>query len=143
MSAHIRTAYASQQTVGLKGRAVEAAVLEKCVQDMHMLCRKGQASPDEIHKAIDRNREIWAIFVTSIADETSPLPLALRRNMANLALYVEAQMRQALIDADVKALEPIIYINRHLAAGLRGYAGTELPPLPSLGAAVEPLKSAS
>lgn len=129
MSALVQQAYARMHANGLTGRALEAAVLDKCAYEMHEIARRGTARIAEIHKALDRNREMWSIYVASVADEASPLPLDIRRNIADLALFVEAQMRKALVEQDVKALEPIIFINRHLAAGLRGKGEGELPPL--------------
>jgi flagellar protein FlaF len=129
MSALAQNAYTRMQADGLTGRALEAAVLDKCARELHTLVKRGSANVDAIHKALDRNREMWSIYVASIADEASPLPIEIKRNIADLALYVEALMRKAIVEQDVKALEPIIFINRHLAAGLRGHAGAELPPL--------------
>ena len=126
-SAH--TAYARHQAHALTGRALEAAIFDKCAADMHALVRKGSATPKDLFQAGERNREFWALCLASCADPDSPLPHALRVNMGQLAVFVEAQMRKAIAEQDVAALEPIIYINRHLAAGLRGQAEGELPPL--------------
>ena len=129
MSAQAQQTYARMSAHGLTGRALEAAVLDKCAYELHQLAKRGSASLAEIHKALDRNREMWAIYVASVADDASPLPMDIRRNIGDLALFVEAQMRKALVEQDVTALEPIIFINRHLAAGLRGKGEGELPPL--------------
>lgn len=121
--------YTKVQAQGLTGRALEAAVLDRCAYEIHALIKSGSRSVSDIHRALDRNREIWSIYVASITDDVSPLPVDIRRNVADLALYVEALMRKGLVEQDVKALEPIVFINRHLAAGLRGKDGGELPPL--------------
>lgn len=123
------SAYRSQQAHALTGRALEAAIFEKCAADMHPLLKKSAASPDEIFKSLERNREFWSMCLASAADPDSLLPHELRINIGQLAVFMEAQMRKAILDQDVKALEPIIFINRHLAAGLRGKAEGELPPL--------------
>lgn len=127
LAAH--SAYARHQAEALTGRALEAAIFDRCALEMHQLVKKGSATPAEMLKALDRNREFWAMCVASCAEDASPLPYELRVNIGQLAVFIEAQMRQALASGDVKALEPIIFINRHLAAGLRGHGGAELPPL--------------
>lgn len=126
-SAH--SAYARQQAHALTGRALEAAIFDRCVADMHGLVKKGSASSAEILKSLERNREFWAMCLASASDPASPLPNELRVNIGQLAVFMEAQMRKAILDQDVSALEPIIYINRNMAAGLRGKDGGELPPL--------------
>ena len=115
LAAH--NAYSRHQAEALTGRALEAAIFDRCALEMHLI------------KVLDRNREFWAMCVASCAEDTSPLPYELRVNIGQLAVFIEAQMRKALVEQDVKALEPIIFINRHLAAGLRGKGEGELPPL--------------
>lgn len=127
LAAH--NAYTRHQAEALTGRALEAAIFDRCALDMHLLVKKGSATFPELLKAVDRNREFWAMCVASCAEETSPLPYELRVNIGQLSVFIEAQMRKALVEQDVKALEPIIFINRHLAAGLRGKGEGELPPL--------------
>lgn len=129
MSMLAQQTYARMGAHGLTGRALEAAVLEKCAYEVHALVKNGSATIAQIHKALERNREMWSIYVASVSDDASPLPIEIRRNIGDLALYVEAMMRKAVVEQDVKALEPIIFINRHLAAGLRGKGDGELPPL--------------
>lgn len=126
----VRHAYSRRQADALSGRALEAAILEKCACDMHALARRGSASPTELLKAVERHREMWSLYLTSTSDPDCPLPEDLKINIGQLAVFMEAQMRKAIATQDVQALEPMIFINRHLAAGLRGKAGTELPPLP-------------
>lgn len=123
-------AYARNQAEGLTGRALEAAIFERCAADMQALVRKGAATPAEFLRGIERNREFWAMCLASCAAPESPLPEELRNNIGQLAVFMEAQMRKAIADQDVKALEPMIYINRNMAAGLRGKPGNDLPPLP-------------
>lgn len=124
------TAYARRQVEGLTGRALEAAIFERCAADMQSLIIKGSATRAELHRAVERNRNFWAMCLASCAEPQSPLPEDLRVNIGQLAVFMEAQMRKAITDQDVTVLEPMVYINRNLAAGLRGKPGTDLPPLP-------------
>lgn len=130
MSSLALTAYARRQAEGLSGRALEAAIFERCAADMQAVLNRGSATPAELFRAIERNREFWAMCLASAADENCPLPEELKVNIGQLAVFMEAQMRKAVVEQDVKALEPMVYINRNLAAGLRGKPGTDLPPLP-------------
>lgn len=123
------SSYARHQAEGLTGRALEAAVLEKCAFEMHALMKRPSVSFEERLKVLERNRSLWSIFVSSVADPASPLPPELKSNIAQLAVFTERQMRKAIAEDTLSALEPIIFINRHLAAGLRGKDGGELPPL--------------
>ena len=122
-------AYTHHQAEALTGRALEAAIFERCAVEMHQLVKKGNATFLELNKVLERNRAFWAMCVTSCAEEGSPLPYELRVNIGQLAVFIEAQMRKALVEQNVEALAPIIFINRHLAAGLRGKGEGELPPL--------------
>ena len=130
MNLNVRNAYARTQADGLTGRALEAAVLDRCAHEMTILMQKEPASAQEFHASLGRNRELWSLFVAGVADPACSLPEDLKTNIGQLAIFMEAQMRKAVATQDVQALEPIIYINRHLAAGLRGKAGVELSPLP-------------
>ncbi len=130
MNLNARSAYARTQANGLTGRALEAAVLDRCVHEMTGLLQRKAVSTQDLHATLGRNRELWALFVSGIAEPTCPLPEDLKINIGQLAVFMEAQMRKAIATQDVQALEPMIFINRQLAAGLRGKAGTELPPLP-------------
>lgn len=130
MNLNARNAYTRVQAEGLTGRALEAAVLDRCALEMRALVERKAPTSLEFHATLGRNRELWSLFVAGVADPACSLPDDLKVNIGQLAIFMEAQMRKAVATQDVQALEPMIYINRHLAAGLRGKAGVELPPLP-------------
>lgn len=130
MNVNARNAYARAQADGLTGRALEAAVLDRCAHEMTGLMQKDSVSTQEFQASLGRNRELWSLFVAGVSEPGCPLPDDLKINIGQLAIFVEAQMRKAFATQDAQALEPIIFINRQLAAGLRGKPGAELPPLP-------------
>ena len=77
----------------------------------------------ELPNALKFNRKLWTVFVTSVTDNESQLPLQVRENVANLGIFVLSQTAELQIAPTPEKLDPLVRINRHLAAGLRGSPG--------------------
>ena len=80
------------------------------------------SSRGEVEDALAYNRELWAVFLASIADADNPLPMEIRQNVANLGLFVMRRTLAILSDPQPDRLDALIGINCELAAGLRGRA---------------------
>jgi len=73
--------------------------------------------------ALKFNRKLWTVFLTSVVEEESQLPLPLRQNIANLGVFVLSQTAELQAAPAPEKLDILVKINRELAAGLRGSAG--------------------
>lgn len=117
-------AYAATARTGLAGRALEAAVLTRCANDMQ---RASAALPDawpDLLDALERNRKAWKLFASEARDPETELPADIRRNLLVTAAFVfgrTAEICDLKEGAPVQALvEPLAACNRQLAAGLEG-----------------------
>jgi flagellar protein FlaF len=62
------------------------------------------------------------VFLDSVCDETSALPVQIRQNIANIGVFVMSETFSLMTNPRPKQLVPLININRELAAGLRSNA---------------------
>jgi flagellar protein FlaF len=118
-SAYARTA---QQT--LSGRDLEAHVLLKSAARLQGIRDNWEARQAELDEALTKNRKIWTVFVSSLSAEDCALPNELRSNLLNLGFFVFNHTIKMSIGAKPEQLAVLIDINRNIAAGLRGDAGT-------------------
>ncbi len=75
---------------------------------------------DDFDRALLYNRKLWAIFFAAVTSQDSPLPVEIRQNVANLGLFVMNETIELSGKPERGKLEPLININRHIAAGLLG-----------------------
>lgn len=76
---------------------------------------------------LTHNRQVWTIFLDAATDPQSPMPPQMRSNMIGLCRFVINQCMRMLFEPDPKKLDLMIEINQHIAAGLRGREGVDLP----------------
>lgn len=75
---------------------------------------------EQIEHALLYNRKLWSIFITSVTRPDNPLPDMVRQNIANLGVFVINQTLSLMSEPKREKLNPLISINRELAAGLLG-----------------------
>jgi flagellar protein FlaF len=75
-------------------------------------------SQAQLDQALLYNRKLWTIFLTTVTDSGNPLPVEIRQNVANIGLFVMNQTMATIADPRPEQLNPLIKINRELAAGL-------------------------
>ena len=73
----------------------------------------------ELFEALTYNRKLWTILVSSATEEGSPLPVAVKQNMANLGIFIFNHTLEVMTTPAPERLGILININRELAAGLR------------------------
>ena len=73
----------------------------------------------DLDEALTYNRRLWTVLVTSATEADSPLPLAVKQNIANLGLFVFNHTVAILMEPGPQRLGALITINREIAAGLR------------------------
>lgn len=87
---------------------------------MQALIDDGVRDPASWQSALHYNRQLWVVFATSATTAENPLPEEIKQNIANLSVFIFRQGVKAEAERTPTSLQPIIDINREIAAGLRG-----------------------
>lgn len=103
-------------------REFEAALLLEAALRLQDAQSCGDGSRNDIADALMRNRQLWGVFLASIADADHPLPHEIRQTIGSLALFVNHETLAIVADPQPERLTALIGINRELAAGLLGPA---------------------
>jgi flagellar protein FlaF len=100
-------------------RDLEANLLSMAAGHLQRIRNDWELLASELPEALKFNRKLWTVFVTSVVEEESKLPLPLRESIANLGVFVLSQTAELQVRALPEKLDALININRQLAAGLR------------------------
>jgi flagellar protein FlaF len=103
-------------------REFEAALLLEAALRLQGAQARAESSKGDIDEALLHNRQLWGIFLASIADADHPLPVEIRQTIANLGLFVTHETIAIASDPKPERLAALVGINRELAAGLLGRA---------------------
>lgn len=103
-------------------REREAALLIEAATQLQRVTEAVPCDTAEARRALGFNRKLWTIFVTSVTEAENPLPDEIKKNIASLGVYILGQTVEAMVKPQPENLEPLISINRNIAAGLRGRA---------------------
>ena len=99
----------------------EAALLIRSAAAMQNLRDNWPSDFEQLRSGLTFNRKLWTIFMASATKDDNPLPAPLRQNIANLGMFILNETREILLDPVAPSrLDPLININRQLAARLRG-----------------------
>lgn len=110
----------SRQTV--PPRDLEANLLSTAAAHFQRIREDWDLLASELPTALKFNRKLWTVFITSVTDEESRLPIEVRQNVANLGIFVLSQTAELSVAPAPEKLDILVKINRELAAGLRGSA---------------------
>ena len=113
------SAYARTAQVALTPRELEASLLLKAAHRLQSIADDWVRAEAELTPALTYNRRIWTILATSATAVESPLPEAIKRNVAQLAEFIFNRTLAVLADPAPGKLASLIGINRDIAAGLR------------------------
>lgn len=119
---HAASAYARVSQTALSPREAEAAVLMKAA---HLLQTARDAWAGEgrgLADALGFNRKVWTVLATAATETGSGLSEDVRRSMTHLGAFVITQTIATLTEPAPEKVDPLISINREVAAGLRGHA---------------------
>ena len=104
-------------------RDLEANLLSRSASNLQRMRDDWDSIPRlELANALQFNRRLWTVFMTSVTREDSPLPIDVRQNVANLGIFVMKQSLSLQAEPVASKLDVLININRQLAAGLRANA---------------------
>ena len=103
-------------------RDLKANLLSRSAANLQRIRERWELADSELHGALRFNRRLWSVFLNSATNEQSPLPVAIRQNIANLGLFVMSHSLRIETQPDPARLDVLITINREVAAGLRAGA---------------------
>ncbi|MEQ9143886.1 MAG: flagellar biosynthesis regulator FlaF [Parvibaculaceae bacterium] len=111
-------AYGKTIKLGSDPREVEATLLIRAASRLQKHRDNWDPRAPDLLPALQYNRQIWSIFASAVTDEKSELPIDIRQNLANLAIFVFKQTINVQTSSDPQKLDSLININRQIAAGL-------------------------
>jgi flagellar biosynthesis activator protein FlaF len=100
-------------------RDLEATLLLRAAARLQAVRDSWGNNKADLQNALLYNRKLWTVFLDSVMNKDSHLPVEIRQNVANLGLFVMKQTFSVTSDPKPEGVEPLININRQLAAGLR------------------------
>lgn len=113
-------AYSETARVASSPRQLEASLLLKAASQLQEVHDQWPERPrGALNQALAFNRRLWTVFMSSMADETNPLPLNIRNNVASLGAFILSQTIEVQLNPAPEKLTTLISINREIAAGLR------------------------
>ena len=122
MSSAAANAYARIANTTSSPRDIEAQALLKAANKLQAIVSNENATTDQISEALTFNRKLWSIFLSDVMRDENQQPLEVRRNIANIGIFVLSQTMALQISPQVEHIKSLIEINRNLAAGLNGRA---------------------
>ena len=124
MNGYGASAYQRVQTT-LGPRQLEAHLLLKAAAQLQSFKDNWSFVAEAVSEALTLNRKLWTILGTSATEESNPLPLEIKENIANLTVFVLQRTLDIMEDPTPEKLSALITINRSLAQGLRGQGDEE------------------
>ena len=119
--------YAKQQNIAMENASPEQTLawgLTTTARKMAAACDPG-VTREQILDAVRVNWRLWTIIQAEQADPDCATPKNIREGLLNLANFVDKRSIDLLAQPNAQKLQPLISINRNIAAGL---LGTDLPP---------------
>ena len=101
-------------------RSLEADLLLKAAARLQAVKDGWDSTKPNLYEALQYNRKLWTILVAGVTNPDHHLPPEIRQNVANLGIFVLNRTVALTADPQPERINPLITINRELAAGLRG-----------------------
>ncbi|TVR98027.1 MAG: flagellar biosynthesis regulatory protein FlaF [Rhodospirillales bacterium] len=119
-------AYGTSGRNTISPRQLEAEVLLKAARKLEAVRKAwAEGAPAELDAALLYNRNLWMVFADAATGGDSPLPLATRNAVANLAVFVFKRTVEVQAGPAPGRLDALIEINKSVAAGLLASPGTD------------------
>jgi flagellar protein FlaF len=113
------SAYSKVAQTTQSPRELEAAILMKAATKLQAIRDDWDGKRRELFDALTYNRKLWTILVSSATEETNPLPVPIKQNLANLGIFIFNHTMAVMTQPAPERLGILITINREIAAGLR------------------------
>jgi flagellar protein FlaF len=117
---HAAQAYARTAQNTASPRDIEAQALLKAARQLQDAMTNWNEPDSGLTRALLFNRKLWSIFVSDALTDTNPEQIGIRQNIANIGIFVMTQCAALQIKPEIERLQPLIDINRNIAAGLSG-----------------------
>ena len=114
-------AYENVNKTTMSGREIEAEVLTKAALKLKE-CRdhwEENGQNDRLYAALKYNQRIWTILQVELEKPENPLPVALKRDLLRLSIFIDKRTVETLAFPSPEKLGILININHNIAAGLR------------------------
>ncbi len=112
-------AYAKTAQTTASPREIEAQALLKAANQLQDVMDE---TGDRLQAALMFNRKLWSIFLSDALRDENPQSLEVRQNIANIGVFVMTHSAALAVNPQPGHLQPLIDINRNIAAGLAGRA---------------------
>ncbi len=122
MSSSAANAYARVATTTASPRDIEAQTLLKAANKLQEAINNADPLSEQTMQALLYNRKLWTIFLSEAMRDGNPQPLDVRQKIANIAVFVLSQTSALQLSPQFDHFQPLIEINRNIAAGLSGRA---------------------
>jgi flagellar protein FlaF len=122
MSSAAAQAYTRVANVTSSPREIEAQALLMAANKLQTVMTDANASFAQTTEALMFNRKLWTIFLSEAQRDDNPHSLEVRRNIANISIFVLSQTAALQISPQREHFKSLIEINRNIAAGLSGRA---------------------
>jgi flagellar protein FlaF len=116
---HAANAYATASKTGLSGRELEASLLIRAAAQLQSVRDDWDARKQGLDEALAYNRKLWTVLATAATEPDNPLPEPVKQDLSRLAVFIFKRTLDLMIEPDAAKVEPLISINRNVAAGLR------------------------
>lgn len=113
-------AYSSTAKHTITPREREAALLMKSAAQMQHVQDNWDGDKESLRHALQFNRKLWTVFVSSVSDTENPLPTPIKNNIASLGVFIFRHTVSIQARPEPEKLGVLISINKDIAAGLRG-----------------------
>lgn len=115
-------AYNETAKVTKTPRQLEASLLLKAASQLQTVKDNWTPAREELAAALNYNRRLWTVFVSSIASEENELPIEIKNNILSLGAFIFRHTLTVQRDPAPEKLEALININKEIAAGLHAEA---------------------
>lgn len=118
MTMYAHAGYTQMRKVTASPRQIEAELLTSITADLEAAVGKGEKGFPALVEALHRNTKLWTALVTDLASDGNALDAELRARLISLGTF-SIRFAQKVLTKE-EGPEPLININRAIAAGLRG-----------------------
>ena len=114
-----REAYSSGAKTSTSSRQLEAQALSRAAQRLEeSQSTSGIDGTELVRSALRHNQKLWTLFQANLIQPEHGMDLGLRKSLLELSLFVDKTTFELLVRPDAAKVQPLIDINRQLAAGL-------------------------
>ena len=114
-----REAYSSGAKTSTSSRQLEAQALSRAAQRLEeSQSTSGIDGTELVRSALRHNQKLWTLFQANLIQPEHGMDLGLRKSLLELSLFVDKTTLELLVRPDAAKVQPLIDINRQLAAGL-------------------------